>query len=479
MPRVKIKHPDTSQERRLLLLRTLSENIIYATRIINAQDGFIVLTRSDEEIDKIFQEKVFQELKKNNFQAVLPPELKAKRTILTFNTDDFIFHHTEKEIEEELLAKNQWMKEGIDSIFKIPRTKIMKITFKEAVAAKKATDNGILGFHMSIPPHAIKIEEYVPLLTCLKCYAIEDHTTPKCPKSQTFKICSECSSPDHTWRDCNAGANKKCVNCKGEHRTLANKCPMRKKAIEEKRQLKKNTNTKTYSNVTTSNTNIAPTNISSSFPVLEKQTATKMIACMMHAHLINAINPGSYNSELNRALKLNNLPPVNLPDNPPSQKILDLTKDNQTPTPNENTQNTSNNTTQDNTNPPQHTEHTEQEDISQKEMPPLEKISGEAIGLQIITKKSEGWPKEQTFSLHRLKVGIDNGLYKFRYRNPTYTEEEILLYILNNDIDLTNCWCTTDDTQFNKIRNGLLQELTPPPNKATKTYKNRHRHSSN
>ncbi len=103
MPRVKIKHPDTSQERRLLLLRTLSENIIYATRIINAQDGFIVLTRSDEEIDKIFQEKVFQELKKNNFQAVLPPELKAKRTILTFNTDDFIFHH--KEIEEELLAK--------------------------------------------------------------------------------------------------------------------------------------------------------------------------------------------------------------------------------------------------------------------------------------------------------------------------------------------------------------------------------------
>ncbi len=64
--------------------------------------------------------------------------------------------------------------------------------------------------------------------------------------------------------------------------------------------------------------------------------------------------------------------------------------------------------------------------------------------------------------------------------HPTYTDEEILLYITNNDIDhLTNCWCTTDETQFKKLRNGLIiQDLTPPPNKATKTSLNRNRHSS-
>ncbi|MPC09197.1 hypothetical protein E2C01_001799 [Portunus trituberculatus] len=55
---------------------------------------------------------------------------------------------------------------------------------------------------------------------------------------------------------------------------------------------------------------------------------------------INSINPGSYNEEFNRALKLNNLPPVILPDNPPSKKILNLTKDNQTITSQQSTKNT-------------------------------------------------------------------------------------------------------------------------------------------
>ena len=367
------------------------------------------------------------------------------------------------------MAKNQYMKEGIDTIFKIPRTKILKVTFKETAAAKKATENGILGFHMSIPAHTIKIEEYTPLMTCLKCYAIEDHVTLKCPKEKTYKVCSECSSHDHTWRDCKS-THKKCVNCMGDHRTLANKCPMRKKAIDEKRQQKKNNNNKTYSNAAAGNTNTAQINNNISFPALEKKTITNLMSCMMHAHLINAAIPGSYNTEINRVLKLNNLPAIILPDNPPSQQILDLTKGVQTATTQENTQ-----TTQTNTITPTNTG--ENSTVSQEELPPLEKISGEEIGLQLITTKKQGWPKGKSFPLATLKRGIDSGIYKFRYRNNIYTDEEILLYMVNNDIDLTNCWCTTDETQFKKVRNGLIQDLTPPPNKASKT--NRTRHSSN
>ncbi len=87
--------------------------------------------------------------------------------------------------------------------------------------------------------------------------------------------------------------------------------------------------------------------------------------------------------------------------------------------------------------------------------------------------------QEKNFNLVDLKRGIDSGLYKYRYTNPTYTDQEILLYMINNDIELTNCWCTTDDSQFGKIRNGLHQELTPPPTKAPKHKHSRHRHSSN
>ncbi|MPC22836.1 hypothetical protein E2C01_015863 [Portunus trituberculatus] len=368
------------------------------------------------------------------------------------------------------------MKEGIDTVFKIPRTKILKITFKESAAAKKSTEKGILGLHMSIPPHSIKIEEFTPITTCFKCYAIEDHTTAKCPKPKDYKICSECSSQNHTWKECDVN-NKKCVNCDGDHRTIANKCPHRKRAIEEKRQQIKNSNSKSYSSATSRNTNTAPSNFTTTTPIIEKETTTKFMTCMMHAHLINSMNPGSYNDELNRALKLNNLPPVNLPVNPPSKHILNLTSEKQTHSTQENSQNTDSTPSQETLSQPQPIhpkQHISQEEL---EMPPLEKIQGRAIGFQIITKKSEGWPKETTLTLRNIKEGLDTGLYKFRYTNSTYTEQEIILYLLNNDIDLSNCWCTIEDSQFNKIRNGLHQEHTPPPNKVSK-HKHRHRHAS-
>ncbi len=466
MARVKVKSDDTSPEQRILLLRTLSENVIHATTIITVQDGFIVLTRSAEDVHNIFQRKAHNVLSTHRFHPVLPPELRAKRTTLIFNTDEYILNYTEKETEEELLSENQWMEEGIETIFKIPRTKILKITFKETAAAKKATENGILGFHMSIPPNSIKLEEYIPIQACLKCYAIEEHPTSKCPKPQEFKVCSECSSNDHTWRECSASNIRKCINCKGEHRTLANKCPQRKKALEEKRQqLKNNNSTKTYSNVTSANKSMAPLNLPASTPTIEKETAAKLMACLMHAYLINSTNPGTYNDEFNRALKLNNLPPIILPNNPPSKQIMNLTKEVQTPASEENTQNTENAHPQGTHNPSQPTHQEQDTNEDALDMPPLEKMKGRAIGLQIITKKSEGWPKDTTLTLKSIRQGIDIGLYKFRYTNPVYTEQEILLYLINNDIDLSNCWCTIDDTQFNKIRNGLHQDLTPPSKK--------------
>ncbi len=82
---------------------------------------------------------------------------------------------------------------------------------------------------MSIPPHAIKVEEYIPILTCLKCYSLEDHATFQCPKPKDYNICSESSLKEHAWKVCSSNANKKSINCQGDHRTLANKCPHRKK----------------------------------------------------------------------------------------------------------------------------------------------------------------------------------------------------------------------------------------------------------
>ncbi len=55
MARVRIKHKKPSNDSKIALLRTLSENLIYATKIIPTQDSFIVLTKTDADVDKIFQ----------------------------------------------------------------------------------------------------------------------------------------------------------------------------------------------------------------------------------------------------------------------------------------------------------------------------------------------------------------------------------------------------------------------------------------
>lgn len=62
MVKVKIKHPRLSEEVGLKLLQILASHIVYTTTIINNPEGFIVLTRTDEDLDLIFKEKITKHL---------------------------------------------------------------------------------------------------------------------------------------------------------------------------------------------------------------------------------------------------------------------------------------------------------------------------------------------------------------------------------------------------------------------------------
>ncbi|ORD93408.1 hypothetical protein ECANGB1_2305 [Enterospora canceri] len=468
MPRVRIKHPDPNGAAKIHLLRILSEHLIYATKIIPVNDGFIVLTGTDEEIDKIFNTNLQRSLNDQNFNPIVPPELRAKRTIVIFNVDEYIYNQPTKEIEDELIGENSWLQDGIESIFKVPRTKIMKICLNQTAAAKKATESGILAFHMSIPAHNIKIEEFIPILTCMRCYQLESHPTNKCPRTKEHKVCSECANEGHTWKDC-LSLEKKCLNCNGQHRTLANKCPKRKEIKEKKRNENKGKKNLTYSQATATTTTNPINPLINTSDCFNKDTATKIMACMMHAHIQNIARPGTYNDEINKVFKLNNLPSIILPENPPSADIFSMT----TTIPQDNTAEetplaaTGATAKQTKT---QETQNTINEDVQDSPPTPTQ-IKGSQLGLQIITRKSEGWPKHE-LNVQHIKFGIDTGLYKWRYTCAAYEEQELYIYITNNEVDLVNCFCITDDSQFKKIRNGLVQERTPPPNK------HRYRHSS-
>lgn len=99
MARVKIKHPRPNNAARLKLLEILSVNLVYAIRITTSNDGYIILIRKEENLNKIFSEDITKSVENNNFTPILPPELKAKRTILII-VDKLIHDSTETDMQE-------------------------------------------------------------------------------------------------------------------------------------------------------------------------------------------------------------------------------------------------------------------------------------------------------------------------------------------------------------------------------------------
>lgn len=53
-------------------------------------------------------------------------------------------------------------------------------------------------------------------------------------------------------------------------------------------------------------------------------THTIIHACFMYAHLVHIARPGTFEEEVNKMFKLNNLPPIKTPNNPPSQDIMNV-----------------------------------------------------------------------------------------------------------------------------------------------------------
>lgn len=146
MARIKIKSASFKDPARLKQpLEILSKNDILATKIIPISDGFVVLTENDSELDKVFNNITDNELASSQFTPLIPPELKAHRSVLIFKIDDHIYSNSEDDILEELQAQNTWIT-GITNITKFTKGRGLKITFNKTVSAKKSSGEGTSPF---------------------------------------------------------------------------------------------------------------------------------------------------------------------------------------------------------------------------------------------------------------------------------------------------------------------------------------------
>ena len=210
MAQVRIKHArpkDLAVRRRLLHLLAPEVRV---TQLIPARDAIIVITASTKDADSIFSTGKLENLEKEDFSALMPHNLRTHRTVICTKLDDLVYDNNLEDIKAEVEKHQAWTK--VQDVYKFPRTNTLKITFKDTEMAKKANENGLLMFYMSVSPSQVHQEEYIELLTCTRCYAVEDHTAKDCPRPATYQMYSNCAAEGHPHWECKEKV-RKCVNC--------------------------------------------------------------------------------------------------------------------------------------------------------------------------------------------------------------------------------------------------------------------------
>lgn len=198
----------------------------------------------------------------------------------------------------------------------------------------------------------------------MRCYKIEDRVASQCDKPRDHKVCSECAAEGHTWRECTSSA-KRCINCGGDHRTLAFKCPLRKAALTKAKEESKNKPT-SYSQAASAP---APF-ISTPTQLISAATGEKIYTAMMIAMFKDVAEPGTFEDTLNRLLKKNNIAQLIVGEELDSRTILNIPAAPTPPLPTPSTQ-----LHEDVTDPPppQTSTHLQSSPLPKKLHPPLSK----------------------------------------------------------------------------------------------------------
>ena len=313
---------DTKNE----LCSTIYNEGIKFSRIIPTSDTFVVVCLSEEQVDKLIAETTVNKLKEKAFEVIVPPHLKARKTVFIRRLDKDLTALPTEILKQDIEHRNVWA--TVEEVVNFPNMpSMLKIRFSDIRMARKAIELGLSIGEYHLNSDNIEMEDFIQLTPCWACYRY-DHSIKDC-KEKNIKRCSECAAVGHTFRECKEKINLKCLNCDGPHRTLAAACPIRKEKIKEIREQRKankkqfETENKTYCAVTKLSKDLPKLTVPEQ-PTLNLQSdmSFKAMVILIHAHLANIAQPGSFGTTVKNLLKKNNLPIVHLPDDAPSSEIF-------------------------------------------------------------------------------------------------------------------------------------------------------------
>jgi len=298
------------------VLKLLKQNSVNTVSISVSGSVFVVKCSEASDMDKLFSTKCISDLANIDCSPVLPPRLKALRTILVHNVEPIIYHHSVDEIKLELERTNNYTK--VDDIYKFEKSKLLKITFSDQQTATRTTEQGIYLFDLHVPPTYISRDMFFEVAVCYRCYKLDSHVAKDCDLNDDYLICSLCSEHGHLFKNCK-NPIRKCINCEGNHSTLSLSCPARKDIISNKRKAaakvtfatKVTSSPKQASNGAAPSRTVTASLLNGHIPGVDvpniADLLTRSMLCVIMATLSAAQNESSFDDALNDLLTANGL----------------------------------------------------------------------------------------------------------------------------------------------------------------------------
>ena len=341
MPGIRIINRLPEQEGRRTLLYTLfGETGLLVNGLRDSGNAYYAITHENQ-LDVFLSDETKQKFIDQGFQVLNPPEFNAIKSIIVKNVDKQIEAYGPEEIQTNIENNNHGI--IIETLIKLPTaTNILKLKLQNQRMVNSATTNGLMIFNQYLPPASIEKEVYIKLTPCFNCFSFKHHTN-KCPRPK-MTLCASCSAETHNQSQCNADYNK-CLNCKEAHHTLAPVCNIRRTEIKERSlaerrkrreraqlirsqqssQIRPLKNHSTNESSLLLNQNDPSEEIVPPIPSVSGDLITKILSAIIFASVQNALQPGTYQQNIDRMYKLNNLSQVNFPPNVITSNIFNLT----------------------------------------------------------------------------------------------------------------------------------------------------------
>ena len=318
-----------TEKRRKIVWNTMGEADIFISRVHLGYNAFFVIMDA-EQMERALMNEVRERFQRKQLVIITPPESNAWKTVVIRNLDRNIDNYDEEEIMQDIMKYNEWAK--VEEIHKFRTTsKMIKVRMSTTQMAQQALKNGIRILHQAIPPRDIEKEMFVKITPCYNCFAY-DHLTKDC-SVEKMTLCAKCAGNNHIQRDCVA-VTEKCINCKGNHRTLAAKCPTRKeiqknkgKELRDRSRSQNKKKTATYAEKTkqteqqgkqtqsqTTNATEVPVNfggqagLPDNYPVI-------IMSAIAYAHYMEVFFPGTFQEHIEQMYTINGMTAVKFPTN--------------------------------------------------------------------------------------------------------------------------------------------------------------------